>query len=48
MSEERDFFSEGREAFLNGEPLSSCPTDIDEESQVEWEAGYIEAEEEML
>lgn len=41
---EPDRFEEGRNAFMNGEPLNSCPYEGDEAA--EWEGGWMEAEEE--
>ncbi|WP_175443073.1 ribosome modulation factor [Halofilum ochraceum] len=41
---EKDPADEGREAYMNGEPLSACPYEGDEAA--EWEGGWMEAEEE--
>lgn len=37
--------AEGQQAFHNGLPLSSCPYPSDSEDAVDWEGGFIEAEE---
>ncbi len=36
---------EGREAYMEGLPLSASPYPDDSEQAVEWEGGWIEAEE---
>ena len=38
---------EGRKAYLEGMPLSACPYPEDSESAVEWEGGWMEAEEDI-
>lgn len=43
-----DPMTEGREAYMNGEPMSSCPYPPDSQECVEWEGGWMEAEEEDL
>lgn len=42
----RDFWEEGRMAYIEGLPLSACPDDLEGDDQVEWEGGWMEAEEE--
>ncbi|WP_196799373.1 Rmf/CrpP family protein [Thioalkalivibrio sp. ALgr3] len=37
---------EGREAFMEGIPLHSCPYPEDSEESAEWGGGWIAAEEE--
>lgn len=45
MDNDRDFWEEGRLAYMEGEPLSSCPAGLTEEQEAEWEGGWISAEE---
>ncbi|KFB66305.1 Rmf/CrpP family protein [Candidatus Accumulibacter vicinus] len=46
MAEKQHPIDEGREAYMNGEPLNSCPYPKDSTEAVEWEGGWMEAEEE--
>lgn len=36
---------EGRQAYLEGKPMTACPYQNDSIQAVEWEGGWMEAEE---
>lgn len=43
---EPDYFEEGREAYLGGQPLSACPAGLTPGQQADWMDGYKLAMEE--
>lgn len=45
MSEKMHPRDEGREAYMDGVPLAACPYSGDSTEAVEWEGGWIEAQE---
>ncbi|MBK1699772.1 ribosome modulation factor [Thiococcus pfennigii] len=45
-TDEIDPREDGREAYLTGRPLSSCPFPEGDERRIEWEGAWMEAEEE--
>ena len=47
-AEKIDPMTDGREAYMNGEPMSACPYPEDSQERVEWEGAWMEAEEEDM
>mgnify|MGYP006292969051 CR=1 FL=1 len=48
MSDERDYFEEGRQAYMDGTPFSQRPKGLLDEQEADWEAGWTDAQEEDL
>lgn len=46
MTDKQDPMTEGREAYLNGESFHDCPYDDDTVEAMEWEGGWMEANDE--
>lgn len=46
MSKKMHPTDEGREAYMDGMPMNTCPYPDDSTEAAEWEGGWMEAEEE--